>query len=830
MWSIRSWRANSDMNTKVWKSRLAWRLVRTFSVLVALLVIVTVVILDRVGSHQIIASANEMGRINTAAVNDAGSEFQTLVSESNHNTSVQESNTAIGALQSMSRGMERLQFDTVSSAGRNFSSITDTSLSGALDQSSRTNHAALSQLSARISEIAGRAQSEAQAKAIGHVETSMLAMIDSAMDEQARHVASDIDNYVDMYEGHLSLASQLPDLAGQDIENQQATLDALVRRYPMFKLLAVVDKSGNATCASASDELIAGRDLRNYSGEPFFTAAMLDKPYVGLAERNNAATTPDLWLAVPIEIYRGRVAGVLMARLSLSDLADEIESVRVSKHGFAYVTGSDGVALIGRAVSGRSLLTRSATSQDLGWRAVVGAPRDEVMAPALSLESEIARSSQQTVTRMRNAIDSSSRTTSEKQQRDAALLLDATTKRIENQSRAVTVVLRAETARQTAAELASMRSALRAQAKQMEARTLARMKSAATATTAGLARRVPPLIRLETTRTHESFTLFAIILTVIACLAGALVCLTIAARIVTPIVLLVQGAHAIGNGELDKRVDEHAPDEIGDLAAAFNAMSASLKKSRSELTEAESQLVQSAKLASLGTLSAGVAHELNQPVAIIRGLAQQLVHETGLSEEAVSDLKMIEGQTSRMTKIIKHLRTFCRTGSSERSAICINSVINDCFILIGAQLAAHDIAVKLELDESLPDIMADANEIEQVMLNLITNARDALEGRPDACITIETSLSDSRVTVRFRDNGPGLPEEIIARIFDPFFTTKEAGKGTGLGLSISHGIVEKHGGTIEASNDPAGGAVFTLRLPARVSESGPADSQLLKAA
>jgi len=143
----------------------------------------------------------------------------------------------------------------------------------------------------------------------------------------------------------------------------------------------------------------------------------------------------------------------------------------------------------------------------------------------------------------------------------------------------------------------------------------------------------------------------------------------------------------------------------------------------------------------------------------------------------------------------------------------VNRVIADCFTLVGAQLKTHDVTVDFRPDPELPAILGDGNELEQVFLNLITNARDSMEGREDSRLTIRTRHDEGQIVVEFSDNGPGIPSTVMDRIFDPFFTTKEVGRGTGLGLSISHGIIKKHGGVIEARND--GGAVFTITLPLR---------------
>ncbi|HLK57287.1 MAG TPA: ATP-binding protein [Chthonomonadaceae bacterium] len=268
------------------------------------------------------------------------------------------------------------------------------------------------------------------------------------------------------------------------------------------------------------------------------------------------------------------------------------------------------------------------------------------------------------------------------------------------------------------------------------------------------------------------------------------------------------------NTELELKVEARTAalrERDAELEAINLELERKVEARTAELHEAEEQLIQSAKLASLGTLSAGIAHELNQPIAIIRGLSQQLQGEPNLSEDVMADLELIEGQTSRMTKIVKHLRTFCRAGGSEFSQVDVNQVVRDCFLLVGEQLRTHNVNVSFDLCEAAPPVLADANELEQVFLNLITNSRDALEERPDATITIRTRVEEGQFLLEFRDNGTGVPDVVAGRIFDPFFTTKEPGKGTGLGLSISLNIIKRHQGGIQVYND--NGAVFLITLP-----------------
>ncbi|CBE67556.1 MAG: HAMP domain-containing protein [Candidatus Methylomirabilis oxygeniifera] len=238
------------------------------------------------------------------------------------------------------------------------------------------------------------------------------------------------------------------------------------------------------------------------------------------------------------------------------------------------------------------------------------------------------------------------------------------------------------------------------------------------------------------------------------------------------------------------------------------------------LRETQAQLIQSGKLAAVGTLAAGVAHELNQPLMIIRGYAQELLtDERVASEEIRDDLRRIEAQTTRMAAIINHLRDFSRESKGRREVTDLNRLVREALAFLGQQLKAHDVVVVQELDPALPTVWVDPLQIEQVLLNLITNARDAMESTGMGAITIRTDVvSGSRVALSVTDTGPGIPEEIRTRIFDPFFTTKEVGKGTGLGLSICHGIIEEHGGALimESSVADGRGARFTMILPQAV--------------
>ncbi len=253
-----------------------------------------------------------------------------------------------------------------------------------------------------------------------------------------------------------------------------------------------------------------------------------------------------------------------------------------------------------------------------------------------------------------------------------------------------------------------------------------------------------------------------------------------------------------------------------------------------ELDQTQAQLFQTSKLATLGEMSAGLAHEMNQPLGGISLITKHLIKlmERGrLSEEEIeSGLGDIQASVKRMAKIIQHIRTFARQDTLSFSQVEVNETIDSALSLLGEQLRLHDIGALLELSPDLPKITGEPYQLEQVWINLISNARDALdekekqisEGRSQntnykKCINIYTAYNQESempsVEVRFTDNGIGLKEEQKERIFEPFFTTKEVGKAMGLGLSICHGIIETHKGEILIESKAGEGATGRVILP-----------------
>jgi len=246
----------------------------------------------------------------------------------------------------------------------------------------------------------------------------------------------------------------------------------------------------------------------------------------------------------------------------------------------------------------------------------------------------------------------------------------------------------------------------------------------------------------------------------------------------------------------------------------------------SERIRSDEQLVQASKMATLGEMATGVAHELNQPLAVLQMAAnlfrRKLKKDAPIDRETLDNMSAkISNNVERATKIISHMREFGRKSDIEVEQVELNSVIRRAFDFFSQQLKLHAIDVVWELDGELPPIMADSNRLEQVFINLLINARDAIMekcahqdcGPLDKTITLRTRFSRRHVIAEVVDTGAGIPDDIMPRLFEPFFTTKEVGKGTGLGLSISYGIVTDYGGTINATSPAEGGSRFVISLP-----------------
>jgi len=252
---------------------------------------------------------------------------------------------------------------------------------------------------------------------------------------------------------------------------------------------------------------------------------------------------------------------------------------------------------------------------------------------------------------------------------------------------------------------------------------------------------------------------------------------------------------------------------MGDLRETTEQIS----RREQELRDKQEQLVQAGKLATLGELTTGVAHELNNPLNNIGLYLGNMLDrvECGSADPAVlqRDLTRSLLQVSKATEIIDHLRTFGRAAPASRTPVSINAVVESAASLLREQMRLRDIEFDLDLAESEPEVSGNAIQLEQVVMNLLTNARDAVSLSSQKTVHIQTSVDEQNVLVVVEDSGPGVPADLEERVFDPFFTTKEVGEGTGLGLSIVYGIIKEHEGSIVIENKTGEGARFVVRLP-----------------
>ena len=249
-----------------------------------------------------------------------------------------------------------------------------------------------------------------------------------------------------------------------------------------------------------------------------------------------------------------------------------------------------------------------------------------------------------------------------------------------------------------------------------------------------------------------------------------------------------------------------------------------VRRREQELREKQEQLVQAGKLATLGELTTGVAHELNNPlnnIGLFVGNAIDLI-ELGMAdvepERILQELHNAMQQVRKATEIISHLRTFGRAASVSREPVMVTQVVQRAISLMQEQLRLRQIELQLHFPATHVVVIGNAIQLEQVFINLLTNARDALASEARKEIEITCTLDEHVVTIRVSDTGPGIPEGLEKRIFDPFFTTKDVGAGTGLGLSITYGIIKEHQGTITVENHPGEGAAFVIQLPLNVEE------------
>ena len=321
----------------------------------------------------------------------------------------------------------------------------------------------------------------------------------------------------------------------------------------------------------------------------------------------------------------------------------------------------------------------------------------------------------------------------------------------------------------------------------------------------------------ELLRSTQQVLLPAIIILIFV---GSVIVLFFIHRATAPLRELHAAAEAVGHGDFSQRVSILSKDEFGELAKAFNQMTENIELSQSKLKHTvetlkttQAQLIQSEKLSAVGEFVAGVAHELNNPLAAVMGFSEMLKH-ADVGETHARHLDLIFKSAQRCQKIVQSLLSFARRAAPERKPVSVNKLIEDVLEMIAYPLRTSNVKVITQFSPKLPVVLADGHQVQQVVLNLMNNARQAIEAHAGSGrITITTSYDVRFVRIVIQDNGPGIAPENLKRIFDPFFTTKEVGKGTGLGLSLCYGMIREHGGNILVASPPGAGASFTIELP-----------------
>jgi two-component system NtrC family sensor kinase len=301
-------------------------------------------------------------------------------------------------------------------------------------------------------------------------------------------------------------------------------------------------------------------------------------------------------------------------------------------------------------------------------------------------------------------------------------------------------------------------------------------------------------------------------------LAGMVAAISISwflARGVTrPVKRLVQASRRLALGDLDTRVELDSKDEMGQLGETFNMMAASVKESDRKLRETtQRKLMESEKLATIGRLAAGVAHEINNPLTAVMTFSHLMLEDSGQDDPRREDLELVIHETTRCRDIVRKLLDFSRERKPEKRFVGINSLIEQTLSILTTQAMFHDIKVVKKLAQDLPNTTVDPAQIQQVITNIIINAAEAMaEG---GTLSVETRLvQDGKfIEMRFTDTGVGIDEEGIGKLFDPFYSTKE--KGTGLGLSVTYGIVKSHEGRIGVESRVGEGATITILLPVK---------------
>ncbi|MGE5198024.1 MAG: sensor histidine kinase, partial [Rhodospirillaceae bacterium] len=308
-----------------------------------------------------------------------------------------------------------------------------------------------------------------------------------------------------------------------------------------------------------------------------------------------------------------------------------------------------------------------------------------------------------------------------------------------------------------------------------------------------------------------------------------MVSVRVARRIADPIHSLTNAAHLIAQGEYSLEVDAGSDDELGYLAHSFNTMTAEVQAAHAalrdsadelerkveartaELKRMQAQMIQSEKMVAIGKLAAGVAHEINNPLTGVLTNSSLMLEDLAEDHPWREDIQTIVNETLRCRKIVKGLLDFSRQTKPQRTLLDLNQVVEDTLSLVRNQTVFRNIKIVCALDPHLPTVLADADQMRQVVLNIVLNAAEAMVQGGELRVASAPDVPRKAVELRISDTGPGIPDEVRARIFEPFFTTKKT--GTGLGLAVAYGIIERHHGQIRIDTARGKGTVFTVSVP-----------------
>ncbi len=722
----------------------------------------------------------------------------------------------------------------------------------------QTQQATLDKVSSSTEQVQNRSLADLTQQAEATTREALTSLINTQMATLANSLSRQVDSVLRNYLAQLTLIAQQPAIQSAVAqlsplaENEEAesrwVLQSLQNREPAYFLLALLNREGKFRLTLCDEELDMGIVIR--TAEPLWNALESDdSARVGdpLTLRTGTQESLFIPILVPVRQRGTHIVGAVFALVALDELNTLVRTFRLGQHGYAFIATKEGTilahpnrSLVGKQETAllppnlvRTPLTREVeTPTGNQIVASAGLPSLDAFLLLVQPSSEAFQLVNDIQVGLKQAYDQQKHQT---QQAIAQIRQSAgaeLTQRLAERQRQITHTLeqaKRNTLQQANSALTELSQKQRTELSELIRTTLSHIPFA-------LQEALQSMRATVFQRTSDQFALTAqqiashiqnqILNAFAIVLVGVMSFLSMGGvylhrTLVRPLKAIISTSHEIAQGDLHKRVRlpyGGCPD-LNDLAHSFNHMVDSLRKM-------ETQLVQSSKLASLGTLASGVAHELNQPLAIIRALAQQNLEVLERQGHALSDneienlredLRIVERQTSRMSQIILHLRAFARKPSAEQVPVNLNEVVQNALILLREQLRQRGIELDEQYEPNLPPVLGDPNGLEQIVINLLTNARDALENVPNARLTLatqtQTTTEGTWVELHVQDNGPGVPEDIRSQIFDPFFTTKDPNKGTGLGLAISLEIAQKHGGTLSLEESTEG-AHFILRLPA----------------